>query len=50
MDAVKKIAATPLSDAENGRPATPQVIQKVEVFSVVPGKNPYGDVIKLPGK
>ncbi len=41
MDAVKKIAATPLKDAENGSPATPQVIQKAEVFPVTPGHNPY---------
>jgi peptidyl-prolyl cis-trans isomerase B (cyclophilin B) len=47
MDAVKKIAATPLADPETGRPATPQVIQKVEVFSVVPGKNPYADILNL---
>ncbi len=41
MDAVKKIAATPLGDAERGAPATPQVITKAEVFSVTPGHNPY---------
>jgi cyclophilin family peptidyl-prolyl cis-trans isomerase len=47
MDAVKKIAAAPLADPENGKPTTPQVIQKVEVFSVVPGKNPYADIMNL---
>jgi cyclophilin family peptidyl-prolyl cis-trans isomerase len=41
MDAVKKIAATPLADAANGKPATPQVIQKAEVFPVTHDHNPY---------
>jgi peptidyl-prolyl cis-trans isomerase B (cyclophilin B) len=41
MDAVKKIAATPLADSANGTPATPQVISKAEVLPVLPGHNPY---------
>jgi cyclophilin family peptidyl-prolyl cis-trans isomerase len=45
MDTVKKIAVTPLADAEAGRPVTPPVIQKVEVFSVMPGNNPYTKII-----
>jgi peptidyl-prolyl cis-trans isomerase B (cyclophilin B) len=49
MDAVKQIAATPIADASTGRPETPQVIQKVEVFSVVPGKNPYAAMINIGG-
>jgi peptidyl-prolyl cis-trans isomerase B (cyclophilin B) len=46
MDAVKKIAATPLAD-ENGKPRTTQTIQKMEVISVTKDKNPYTDIIKL---
>jgi cyclophilin family peptidyl-prolyl cis-trans isomerase len=41
MDTVNAIAKTPLADQAAGKPAEPQVIQKVEVFSVTPGKNPY---------
>jgi peptidyl-prolyl cis-trans isomerase B (cyclophilin B) len=41
MDAVKKIAGTPLANADTGSPATPQVITKAEVFAVTPGHNPY---------
>jgi cyclophilin family peptidyl-prolyl cis-trans isomerase len=41
MDAVKKIAATPLSDPQAGTPVTAPVIQKAEVFPVTPGHNPY---------
>jgi peptidyl-prolyl cis-trans isomerase B (cyclophilin B) len=40
MDAVKKIAATPLADGD-GHPVTPQVIQKVEVIAVTKDHNPY---------
>jgi peptidyl-prolyl cis-trans isomerase B (cyclophilin B) len=50
MDAVKKIAATPIADAQNGKPATPQVIEKAEVFPVTHDQNPYADVIKLAAK
>jgi peptidyl-prolyl cis-trans isomerase B (cyclophilin B) len=41
MKAVNQIAGTPLANAENGTPATPQVITKAEVFPVTPGHNPY---------
>jgi peptidyl-prolyl cis-trans isomerase B (cyclophilin B) len=41
MDAVRKIAAAKLSDPQNGTPATPQVIQKVEVLPVMKDHNPY---------
>jgi peptidyl-prolyl cis-trans isomerase B (cyclophilin B) len=48
METVKAIAATPLADAATpladaaaGKPAQPQVIEKIEVFPVTPGKNPY---------
>lgn len=45
MDAVNKIAATPIAFEQTGKPSTPQVIQKVEVFSVQSGKNPYSKII-----
>ncbi|HLL90784.1 MAG TPA: peptidylprolyl isomerase, partial [Tepidisphaeraceae bacterium] len=41
MDTVDKIAATPLADHRTGKPAEPQVIRKVDVVEVTPGKNPY---------
>lgn len=41
MDAVTKIANAPLADKDNGKPATPQVIQKAEVFPVTHEHNPY---------
>jgi peptidyl-prolyl cis-trans isomerase B (cyclophilin B) len=41
MDAVKKIAAAPLSDPQNGKPATPQVIQSVTVLPVTKEHNAY---------
>jgi peptidyl-prolyl cis-trans isomerase B (cyclophilin B) len=40
MDAVKKIAATPLAD-QDGHPVKPQIIQKVEVLPVTKEHNPY---------
>ena len=46
LDAVNKIAAAPLADARNGRPKDPQVIERVEVKPVVPGENPYVNVLK----
>jgi peptidyl-prolyl cis-trans isomerase B (cyclophilin B) len=42
MDAVKKIAATPLAD-QDGHPVTPQIIQKVEVLPVTKDHNPYAN-------
>jgi peptidyl-prolyl cis-trans isomerase B (cyclophilin B) len=47
MAAVKQVAATPLADERNGRPATPQVIKKVSILPVTADKNPYKDLIKL---
>ena len=41
MDAVKKIAGTPLADEANGKPASPQIIRNAEVLPVTPGHNPY---------
>ncbi|MGH7213612.1 MAG: peptidylprolyl isomerase [Tepidisphaeraceae bacterium] len=41
MDAVKKIAATPIADPRNGKPQTPQVIKSVEVKAVTARENPY---------
>jgi peptidyl-prolyl cis-trans isomerase B (cyclophilin B) len=41
MDAVKKIAATPLTDPNAGTPATRQGIVSVRVFPVTKGDNPY---------
>lgn len=41
LDAVKKIAATPLADPDNGKPATPQMIKSVKVVSVTKDTNPY---------
>jgi cyclophilin family peptidyl-prolyl cis-trans isomerase len=42
--AVKKIASANLSDPQNGKPETPQVIQKVEVFKVTAANNPYANL------
>ncbi|HET6246949.1 MAG TPA: peptidylprolyl isomerase [Tepidisphaeraceae bacterium] len=47
MDAVKKIAATPLSDPQNGTPATPQIIKKTEVKPVTAKDNPYAEMFKM---
>jgi len=41
MDAVTKIAASPVPDQSTGRPATPPVIQKVEVLPVTARHDPY---------
>jgi peptidyl-prolyl cis-trans isomerase B (cyclophilin B) len=41
MDAVKKIAGTPLADQENGKPVATQSITKAEVFPVTHDHNPY---------
>jgi cyclophilin family peptidyl-prolyl cis-trans isomerase len=43
MDAVNAIAATPLAD-RNGKPQTPQKIQKVEVKPVTAAENPYVEI------
>ncbi|MDB5303374.1 MAG: peptidylprolyl isomerase [Phycisphaerales bacterium] len=47
LKAVKEIAATPLSDPRNGKPATPQPIQKVEVKPVTAAENPYAEFLHL---
>jgi len=47
MNAVKAIAATPLADANNGTPQTPQVIQKVTVKPVTAKENPYAQFLHV---
>jgi hypothetical protein len=47
MDAVRKIAATPLADAQAGRPVNAPAMQKVEVRAVTPGNNPYSGIIEI---
>jgi cyclophilin family peptidyl-prolyl cis-trans isomerase len=47
MKAVKEIAATPLADPQAGKPATPQVIKKVEVKLVTAAENPYAEFLHL---
>jgi peptidyl-prolyl cis-trans isomerase B (cyclophilin B) len=44
MDAVAKIAGTPLADKDSGKPVTPPAIQKAEVFPVTHDHNPYAAV------
>lgn len=41
MDTVAKIAATPLSDPNAGKPVNPPVMEKAEVKPVTPTDNPY---------
>ncbi len=43
MDAVKKIAAAPLADEQNGTPKDPQKIEKVEVKPVTAEDDPYAE-------
>jgi cyclophilin family peptidyl-prolyl cis-trans isomerase len=47
MDAVKKIAATPIADPQNGKPAKTQTITKVEVKPVTAAENPYAEMFHL---
>ncbi len=47
MDAVKKIAAAPLADPENGVPKEPQVIENVVVKPVTAEENPYAEMFHL---
>lgn len=47
MEAVKRMTATPLADEQTGRPVTPPIIQKIQVFSVQPDKDPYVGIINL---
>ena len=44
MDTVKKIAGTPLKDADAGTPIKTPVITKAEVLQVTPGHNPYASM------
>jgi peptidyl-prolyl cis-trans isomerase B (cyclophilin B) len=44
MDAVKKIAATPLSNADAGTPVKAPTIVKAEVLPVTPEHNPYASM------
>ncbi len=46
MDIARQIEKTPLSDAENGKPAAPQIIDKIEVKPVTAAENPYADLLK----
>jgi peptidyl-prolyl cis-trans isomerase B (cyclophilin B) len=41
MDAVKAIGSTPVADQQTGKPATPQVIRKIEIQPVSAANNPY---------
>jgi peptidyl-prolyl cis-trans isomerase B (cyclophilin B) len=51
MDAVNKIAATPLADQESGKPATPQVIKSIQILPVSATTNPYAALMpNLPKK
>jgi peptidyl-prolyl cis-trans isomerase B (cyclophilin B) len=50
MDAVKKIAATPLADDVTGRPKERQVMEKVEVKPVTAAENPYAGMFKPKGE
>lgn len=47
MDAVDKIAATPLADASPGKPETPQVMQQVQAFAVTAKHDPYAEFLHL---
>jgi peptidyl-prolyl cis-trans isomerase B (cyclophilin B) len=49
MDAVKKIAATPLADEVTGKPKVPPVMEKVEVKRVTAAENPYTAILKPAG-
>src|SRR5205814_904650 len=46
MDAVNKISRAPLAEDRSERPKEPQVIRKIEVKPVVPGENPYAQVMR----
>ena len=47
MDAVNAIAATKLSNPEEGTPAKPPVIEKITVKPVTPEENPYAEMMHL---
>ena len=46
MEAVKKIAQAAPAEDKSERPKEPQVIRKIEVRPVVPGENPYEQVLR----
>jgi peptidyl-prolyl cis-trans isomerase B (cyclophilin B) len=48
MDAVEKIAKSPLADPATGRPAKPPVMQEVKVLAVTADKNPYANLKEHP--
>lgn len=47
MDAVNKIAGTPLADESSGKPATPQVMDSVKVYPVTADNDPYAEQLHL---
>ena len=47
LDAVKKIAAAPLTDERTGKPKQPLVIRKITVVPVTAADNPYDEMLKL---
>lgn len=49
LDAVHKMAQVKIADPQTNRPEKPPVIQKVDVLTVQPGKNPY-TAIMTPSK
>jgi cyclophilin family peptidyl-prolyl cis-trans isomerase len=47
MEAVNKIAATPLADANLGRPTNPPTITKITIHNVDPQHNPYLSIVNF---
>jgi len=47
MNAVTEIAKAPLADVRLGKPEKAQLIQKVQIFSVTPEKNPYREMMTV---
>jgi peptidyl-prolyl cis-trans isomerase B (cyclophilin B) len=47
MAAAHEIEKTPLADAQNGSPATPQVIDQIEVKPVTAAENPYASLFHM---
>jgi cyclophilin family peptidyl-prolyl cis-trans isomerase len=50
MDAVKKIAETPLADKRAGKPVKAPIVKKVTVMAVTPEKNPYAGIMNMAKK
>ena len=46
MEAVKKIAQSPLTSERSETPKEPPVIRKVEVKPVTPADNPYAQILQ----